>query len=262
MKTSKNNSTPWPVFVISLKRAEDRREAISAQLSEKGINFTFMNAADCTSGVPVHLEERIDRDGTIRNLGYPMSDGEYGCALSHIAAYERIVAEGLPGALILEDDAILTDQLKKFHEAGPYRNHDLVQLSYFDARVWRWKEQKAGPGVTLRFLAENAFTAAGYYLSRKAAIRFMERSLPVRAKADWPFDLKELKPAITVPCLVNHPKPTTEQSYIGDRHQLIPEGFDFSAGYPKGWKRLVSLSAWRRFFMKRFSHRISPGFLD
>ncbi len=40
-----------------------------------------------------------------------LSSSEIGCALSHIAIYRRMVADRIPCALVLEDDAVLPDGL-------------------------------------------------------------------------------------------------------------------------------------------------------
>lgn len=97
----------WPVLVISLPDEVQRRSAIAAQLAALSIPFEFVDAIDGRSGLPAEFEARIDRARTQRVLGRPMSEAEYACALSHMRVYERIVAEKLAGAIVLEDDAIV-----------------------------------------------------------------------------------------------------------------------------------------------------------
>lgn len=255
-----STKTDWPIFVISLSVAVDRQAEITRQMREMDLPFTFVEAADCRHGIPAEFETRIDRALTIERNGYPMSNGEYGCALSHLNVYEMIVSQSLPGAIVLEDDAILTEDFRNFWKSRDYLGYDFVQLCYFDARYWKWRKDTSKSGVVLRRLAENAFMNAGYVISKKGAAYLIEGAKPVSARADWPRDVTRLKAALTVPPIIRHPVPELAQSYIGDRGSLIPTGFDFSAQYAKGWKRLVSLAAWRRFFMKRLSARTTPGF--
>ncbi|MBK4218145.1 glycosyltransferase family 25 protein [Paracoccus caeni] len=250
----------WPIFVVSLSVATERQAEITRQMQEMGLPFSFVEAADCRNGVPAEFEPQIDRPGTIARNGYPMSNGEYGCALSHLKIYDMILSRNLPGAIVLEDDAILTEAFRDFWKARDYAGYDFVQLCYFDARYWRWPKHVAKSGVELRYLAENAFMNAGYLVSNKGAAYLLEGGRPITTRADWPCDVTRLKAALTIPPIIRHPVPELAQSYIGERGSLIPAGFDFSAGYAKVWKRLVSIAAWRRFLMKRLSIRTTPGF--
>ena len=108
----------WPIFVVSLEIATQRRSEIAAQLQDAGLAFSFVDAIDGRTTLPAEWESRIDRDGAARHYGYPMSDSEFACALSHQLVYARILEEGLPGAVVLEDDAILTSEFAAFYRSG------------------------------------------------------------------------------------------------------------------------------------------------
>jgi GR25 family glycosyltransferase involved in LPS biosynthesis len=92
-----------PVFVISLREAHERRKRISRQFSSLGLDCTIVDAVD---GRAMTEEERR----AISAPGYGGKPGEIGCYLSHIAVYERICAENIPLALILEDDCELNPE--------------------------------------------------------------------------------------------------------------------------------------------------------
>lgn len=96
-------------FVISLDRSLERRSVIMARLKEIGLQAEVFRGIDgaALSG------EALRYRGRVRRLlyGKDMTAGEIGCARSHIELYAEIVRRQLPSALILEDDAILTEDL-------------------------------------------------------------------------------------------------------------------------------------------------------
>ncbi len=254
--------TAWPIFVISLARDNDRRGQIIRQLTDAGLEFSFIDAVDGRNGLAPEWEGQIDRPGTLAKDGYGMSDGEYGCALSHLVVYRKILDEGLPGAVVLEDDALLTPQFTEFYRKAAYLGCDLTQLFAYSVRVWRWPGRKIGVGDARSYkLAENPFSTVAYCLSRKAAAHLLSSNTPVRSRADWPADLTRIGARVTIPCLVRHPLPSASQSQIAaGRKDPKAEGVDFTAGYAKGWRPLITLASWQRFFLKRFSRAIYLGY--
>ena len=102
------NNTAWPIFVISLKDATERRENITKQLNDCNLPFSIMDAIDGRKGLPAPFEPMVDRDPSRSRISRGLTDGEFACALSHMAVYRHVVENNLPGAIVLEDDAILT----------------------------------------------------------------------------------------------------------------------------------------------------------
>ena len=96
---------PIPILVISLPDSTDRRKAITARLDALSLPFEFVDAVDGRNGIPDECKPMVDRQGAVSFMLHPLSDAEFGCALSHLAAYKRVVDDGIPHALILEDDA-------------------------------------------------------------------------------------------------------------------------------------------------------------
>ena len=95
-----------PVFVISLDEAADRRKRTGEHLDGLGLAHTFVAAIDGRQTDPnVHPLY----DGCRRRLffGKDLTGGEMGCLLSHRLVLQKIVADGLDVALVLEDDAVL-----------------------------------------------------------------------------------------------------------------------------------------------------------
>ena len=98
-----------PIFVISLARAKERREKMRAQLDKLGVHYEVVDAVDGATLNPADYEHRLRRDKFRRRHEYEILDGEIGCYLSHYRLWERMVAEEIPRALVLEDDAELSE---------------------------------------------------------------------------------------------------------------------------------------------------------
>ena len=251
----------WPIWIISLPDATARREAVAEQFDRLRLQYSFINAVDGRRGLAPEFERDVDRPGTVARHGYGMSDGEYACALSHQLAYKKLLDEGLPGAIILEDDVILTQRFGDFYADRNYEAAPLIQLFFFDAAVWRGRGIFV-PCTRLERLFASAWMAVGYSISRGAATRMRHHSLPLRSRADWPCDTANLiGHYVAIPRIVLHPPPERSQSTLGaTRDNVLPAGFDFNARYAKGWRRLFSLASWRRLLMRPFTRRIHVGF--
>jgi glycosyl transferase family 25 len=224
-----------PIFVVSLPRARERREALEASLASLGLSCTTIDAVDAVEGVPPELEASIER--TARP---PLSEPEFGCALSHARIYRRMVEEGLPYAIILEDDALPTERLRSFVENEEYRRSSLILLYHGAAYIRRLGRTRLSDGTQLAPLAANCSGTVGYSLDLEAARALMEATTPVRHKADWPLDLRALGACITRPVLVGHP-PTRADSVIAEGRSKADRSSRrklTAAYYRLKWRRL------------------------
>ncbi|EAV7066399.1 glycosyltransferase family 25 protein [Salmonella enterica subsp. arizonae serovar 63:z36:-] len=93
------------VYVISLEDEFLRRNIMCEQLNGP---FTFINAVDLRKIKSITITKYLNND----KLPYPkvrtnLTNGEIGCALSHLKALNKFVEDEGEYALILEDDAIL-----------------------------------------------------------------------------------------------------------------------------------------------------------
>jgi len=105
------------IFVISLRRATERRRHMERLLSSLGLNAEFVDAVDGSSLTP-EQQATYDRDRALRVYGAEMTPAEIGCHLSHLSIYERIVREGLGVTLVLEDDIECDGELPVVLEAA------------------------------------------------------------------------------------------------------------------------------------------------
>ena len=94
-----------PILVINLRGTTQRWQKASTELTSAGLAFERLEAVDGRLLPRAELERIAPWEPTA--FFKPLSPGEVGCYLSHVAAAERIVREGWPRALVLEDDFIL-----------------------------------------------------------------------------------------------------------------------------------------------------------
>lgn len=191
---------PIPIFVISLENATNRRASLLAQLDGFDLEYRVFNAVDGRHGLPGELEVLIDRDASMANLGRPMADVECACALSHIEVYRLILNLDLGGAIVFEDDASLKPEFPKLLDRIEFEKIDMLMFDYGFARYWRFGGKRVkGTSYELLRLAHNAGLASAYYISAKGARFILDKGLPVSMPADWPCDLRALRPQVVYP---------------------------------------------------------------
>jgi len=245
---------PWPVFIISLIDAGARRAPLLRQCAAIGLQVEVVTAIDGREGLPPRYEPMVDRAAAAERIGRSMSDAEIACALSHRLVYLRIVEAGLPGAIVFEDDAILTPLLAPFLAQGGDRVADVVQMDHMDARVWHRQGRPWSPQITLFPVAGNASLATGYALSTRAARHLLAQTDPLAGLADWPCDMSVLGTVVTWPRLVDHPPVAESGSAIeAGRRTLV----DQTPPPRERWTRYVTATYWRRWWLKRNSRKIS-----
>lgn len=95
-----------PTLVINVADVTHRREFQAEQLARLGLPAEFLNAITPQDIPPHILKQRM------HSWARPLRPTEVACLLSHRAAWERTIQNGVP-TLILEDDAVLSDDLPK-----------------------------------------------------------------------------------------------------------------------------------------------------
>jgi glycosyl transferase family 25 len=101
-----------PIWVISLERSAARRMSVCHSLAAVGLEFEVIDAVDGSTLTDAQ-QRRHSRRRAVFERGRGLSAGELGTALSHLGAYERMIAEKMPVALIIEDDVLASPDLPK-----------------------------------------------------------------------------------------------------------------------------------------------------
>lgn len=133
-----------PVFVISLARCTDRRNAIDVQLTRLGIPYVFFDAVDGRAAEP-DPRSPFPIIAYRGRYGIARTATELACFASHYLLWQKCVEIGEP-IVILEDDLRLGKGFAKaVRFAAEEVGADLVRLCALDER----------PATQLRALADD-----------------------------------------------------------------------------------------------------------
>lgn len=209
------------IFVINLEKSTHRRADIEKNLGTLDLDFDIITAID---GYALSKNEKQEKT---RSLSYALTAGEIGCALSHINIYRKIFAEKIGAALILEDDALVTPDIKLALPAveqflcvdKPY-----VILLTETSKIIKNKYRTLDSGHTLNRVLE-AVSTRGYVINYAAAKSMMSFLYPVWLVADkWNLiyeygvcDVMALTPQLILKS--EHEKNSTIQIYNGKESQ-------------------------------------------
>ena len=178
-------------FVISLEKDKARREELASQLASRNISFSVIRAVHGGELSNDELKRSYDRDKSVYLLNRELSRGEIGCALSHICVYRQIVAENIPYALVLEDDAKILDNnivatLEDIRNAYSDEVAVVVLLNHvlrYDAN----KKVELGGGRCI-YDSYRGVAAHGYFITNAAAKVLAQELFPVYVVADkWEY---------------------------------------------------------------------------
>lgn len=178
-------------YVINLARSDDRRAYIKSQLSGLGVSYEIVDAIDGRE-----LDFTDPETGGLVDYSAVRSGallpGEIGCALSHLRAYEKVLADGADSALILEDDVVLPPDLPSLaaDAARDLCGAEVILLSFDTSDgiilVSRKDAVELHSARTLAFPidVDQLLSAAAYLVTREACERMLAALRPVRTKAD------------------------------------------------------------------------------
>ena len=230
----------WPIYVISLRGAAERRARCTETLTRLGLWFEFFEAVEGVKLPASEVARVYDPKKNARLYKHPLSRPEIGCTLSHYQLWQRVSGNEQGGAFILEDDFVsdsaLPEVMSAIEEAGlsncmiklfarhPASGQEAGRLS----RGYRLVLPRHVPGQTV-----------GYAIDSVAAARLAAKALPMARPVDmdikhwWEFD---------VPVLVVHPSPLrvefkqTDSSIEAARAEKKPGG---EAGrWSRAWRNL------------------------
>jgi glycosyl transferase family 25 len=190
-------SSAVQAYVINLARSLDRRAHITAELNKAGLDYDIMTAVD---GRDLDLADPDVVDPVlVARLQPQLVSGTVGAALSHLNAYQHIVAAGLDVALVLEDDVVLPADLASLVDAvaGQLDGAEVALLSYDSEDACQLSREGLVQLPGSRFLAlpidiDQPVSGAGYLITREACERMIKSAMPIRVPADtWRFFFRE-----------------------------------------------------------------------
>jgi glycosyl transferase family 25 len=195
-----------PVFIISLPHETARQAQIAAELDRFGFRYEFFpaTAKDAMSAADKRFYNSRRRRLT---LGKDLYDAEIACMHSHKRVIEKIVADNIPHALVLEDDCLMCEEFPAIVAELLARKHLWHLVRFFGnekhERRHHRKLSPLAPGFSLVRIGTSPGEAHCYLLDQHAA-RNLARAL---AHTSTPIDILMGQPWKThLGVLTVHPK--------------------------------------------------------
>jgi glycosyl transferase, family 25 len=181
-------------YVINLPQSIERRRHIETELAGSAIDARFVRSVDGSALSRAERDRLVDEAAVARFPEW-LTEGQIGCALSHLNAYRQIVEAGDHAALVVEDDIRLPhDAVELVTELYEVVGGSEITLLYYRAfGEYRFSsrmgvELNSGRRLLYPLELRGLVCSSAYVVTREAAQRMTEHVLPVRAGADsWAF---------------------------------------------------------------------------
>ncbi len=187
-----------PCFVVNLATATKRRAAMQALLTQHGIEPVWFEAVDGRIMSDDVLATHFNAARAEIAYG-PMARAEIGTTLSHLGIYRQMVEQGIPSAVILEDDVLLAKDFGELLQTGS--DQCLASVFAQDAAVMvqmthvnRGYRKGAIPLGAREIVRPHGgvWLTSGYFITLAAAQRMLAALYPVWMVADhWRYFERE-----------------------------------------------------------------------
>lgn len=238
------------IYVISVKSAAQRRESVSRQLNAADVSWKFIDAIDTND------ESAIDAaKSSCASIRWHKSlvVAECACYLSHIKAWNEMLADGVDFGLILEDDffvqADLSDILGCLLQVKS--EYDMIKL-YGIPKISKTIEQVSHGSLSIEI--RKAFSVTGISVAqwiRSSALprlieksKLMQRPVDMDLKHHWEYPLK-IRHAL--PVLINEISANLGGSSILNRK--TPKNI-ISIFYQISWKLQYYWNCFIHYFLR------------
>ena len=196
------------IFILSLTDAKERRDAITKKMNTLGLDFEFFDAIDGRAGLPEKYEAIVDRKKAKKRLGKDVSDGEISCALSHAFVYKKIADDNIACAIVLEDDAIISDDFAQMvqQKVCEQSGKDFIYLYHLYARAMIGTRSRFFDAYNTVKLAKTPNGAVAYYITLDTAKKLYDAVMPISWVSDWGVDIVGKFNCVAItPRIVKHP---------------------------------------------------------
>ena len=206
------------IYVISLQDAGEKRADLAEALSEQSLSFQIIDAVDARQWQSEALAEHISSFGVACNMTHTPKPGAVGCHLSHLKAYQNLIDSDASAAIILEDDAIITPELRR-HMPCIERASAVFDIIFLcDRRPNRPAPVIGTSEEGLQFCLKkySNIGTTGYVITRQAACYMLAHHTPFRLAIDTLLNRwwqTKLKVATTAPQLVRDDAMTSSIGY-------------------------------------------------
>ncbi len=171
------------IYCLSLEECHERRRNILEECGKYGLEVEFINAVDGKK-----LSEQTMLDLVFDPQHTMLTAGEIGCALSHIKAYEKLLADECSMAFILEDDAVFKLNPRPFLEAAALADPQQPDVFLISENKKYLAHKGRQLGGIMFYPIFHAQTAHAYIITRAAACNLALFLKPVRFVANcWKY---------------------------------------------------------------------------
>lgn len=185
------------VYAINLERAVERRKHIIRQLEKYNLDYELIEGVDGKKLTDEELSRLCDLEA-VQSRPYKLTVGALGCALSHLKAYQKMLADNVYVALILEDDVILPREINKLLTLvkNNIQNNEAILLHYFNVSpeiqlLSRHEPTSLNDNYSLLYPVNFPMSGSAYVIKRETARALSEIKLPIRVEADdWGYFYK------------------------------------------------------------------------
>lgn len=171
-----------PVFIVNLKSDKEKRHLMQKQLDEAGIKYEFVDAIDGSKLSDQEKEKVYSPQKAIEVFKRELSNGEIGCALSHLNIYRKMIEQKVEYAVILEDDVEICPDflnlIKNFKEIQDEceclllgHNDDIKRDVFLYTSLWHKK--KYIKNYKLYRFTKVAFGTYGYIMTLRGAQKLL-----------------------------------------------------------------------------------------
>lgn len=207
-----------PCYLINLDRSPDRLAFISRRLQSLGIQYTRLAAVD---GKLLPEAERASFIAARPRDGRSWRDGQIGCFMSHLSAWEEIAGGSDPFAVVIEDDVHVSDATPVFLRDTSWipADADIVRLESTGQWLTLGKAEAKFANRLVQRVKSPAWATGGYIVSKAAASTLLAVEPRLHTPVDdFLFNLassqvaRMLKVYQVVPALVEQDKFIADQS--------------------------------------------------
>lgn len=165
-----------PLYYINMSRREDRRQFMENQLLGLGLTATRIEAATPADISPEDVAAYCNR-----NNPRFLRENELACTMSHERVWQQMLADGHDCALVLEDDAVLSQLLPGVLDALGAQDFDIIRIEAV-GKTPRVLPKVADIGdITLLPFRTQTNGSAAYVIKARAARRMLgNRGLRLR----------------------------------------------------------------------------------
>ena len=177
----------WPIHIINLDRADERRAAVTERMRRAGLPFERFSAVDGNALSDADVSAVVAAN-QVKQFKRPLAKSEVACYLSHIAVWRMIAVSDHPAAFVFEDDvdfggdgaAVLAAV------AGREIDWDILRL-YADRPVQLVDDLPLSEGYRYGVSRWQPMTCVAYAITRRAARELAELAVPFGMPIDMDF---------------------------------------------------------------------------